>query len=382
VTDLQRVAKGQGIQKASVERLTELDALRGIAALIVLLHHAAQLVPWDSLSPEAGWAASLTSAVFDRSPLQVIREGRQAVLFFFVLSGYVVTLGLLRAGTPGLLAFATGRTVRLLLPVAASVALSLAARALVFDPEVIQSLRPHSLYTWWDPVEVRNIVMHLALVGSDPDLRLNVVLWSLVHEWRTSVFLPFMLLFRGSPMLPVAFGCVLYVGAVFLGTSQDAVQLDYSIVRSFLATAYFALPVIMGSALALLAPLTWPNLQADRWAVAMVVIALFSVRSDLALFLGSVLIIALASTPGSFRAFLRRPALAWLGRVSFSLYLVHTIVLATALHAMSKWLPLPVIAALGIALSLPVAAVFYRIVELPSQRLARRATKLLARVRG
>jgi peptidoglycan/LPS O-acetylase OafA/YrhL len=372
---------GHIVHKLHEGRLTELDALRGIAALIVLFHHAAQLVPWDSLVPKGYWAALLTSAVFERSPLQVIREGRQAVLFFFVLSGYVVTLGLLRAGSPGLLAFAASRTVRLLLPVMASVALSLVARAFVFDPEVIQSLRPYSLYTWWDPLHARNIGMHLLLIGSDADLRINVVLWSLVHEWRISVFLPLMLLFRRSPVLPVAFGCLLYAGAVFLGTPQDSVQLDYSILRSFVATAYFALSVIMGATLALRFPLTWPDRRVDRWATVAVIFALFSIQSDLAFFLGSVLIIALASVPGNFRTFLRLPTLVWLGRVSFSLYLVHTIVLATALHAMSTRLPLPVIALLGTALSLPVAAIFHRLVERPAQRLARWTTRTLVRAR-
>ncbi len=46
----------------------------------------------------------------------MLEFGRPAVLFFFVLSGYVLTRALLRNGSPGLLAFAAQRTIRLMLP--------------------------------------------------------------------------------------------------------------------------------------------------------------------------------------------------------------------------------------------------------------------------
>jgi peptidoglycan/LPS O-acetylase OafA/YrhL len=368
--------------KGNSDHLVELDALRGMAALIVLIHHAAQLMPWAGVLPDFPWLRFLADALLDRSPLQVFREGRQAVLFFFVLSGYVITLGLIRNGSPGLLAYAVGRTVRLLVPVAASVVLSIAVWAIVFDPVVIHLYRPHTLFMWWNPLEVRNVLQHFVLVGADPDIRLNIVLWSLVHEWRISIFLPLVLLARGSPLLPVAVGVMLFAGAVFVGTPQDRVVLDYSILRSLFASAYFALAVTLGASLALLAPLTWPSRPTDCRAVIVATLALFSVQSDLAVFLGSALLITLASVPGSFRTFLRRRSLAWIGRVSFSLYLVHAIVLAGLLHAAHSWLSLPAIAVIGALASLPVAQVFYLYVERPSQRLARHAAAAVGRSGG
>ena len=42
-------------------RLSELDALRGVAALVVLLHHASQLLPWP-IVPGFGIDAALRSS--------------------------------------------------------------------------------------------------------------------------------------------------------------------------------------------------------------------------------------------------------------------------------------------------------------------------------
>src|SRR5918998_6506382 len=105
----------------SASRLSELDSLRGIAAFLVLLQHARVM----GLDPRP-----LASPLLERgvhmlmhfSPFRVLEFGRAAVLFFFVLSGYVLTRALLRSGSPGLLAFAAQRTVRLVVPVFASVA--------------------------------------------------------------------------------------------------------------------------------------------------------------------------------------------------------------------------------------------------------------------
>ena len=182
----------------STPRLSELDALRGIAAFFVLLQHARVMGldprPFDAPLLERG-----AHMLMHFSPIRVLEFGRPAVLFFFVLSGYVLTRALMRNGSPGLLAFAAQRSIRLMVPVAASVLLSAGLYALVADPTLLNgALRDRTLDIWQVAPGVQDVLRETALLltASDP-VKLNPILWSLVHEWRLTLLLPLVLLFRG-----------------------------------------------------------------------------------------------------------------------------------------------------------------------------------------
>ena len=69
--------------------------------------------------------------------------------------------------------------------------------------------------------------------------------------------------------------------------------------------------------------------------------------SDLAIYAGAVLLIVLARQPGRFRAALRCGPLAWLGGISFSLYLVHVPVLVASVHLLHDAWPPAAIALVG-----------------------------------
>src|SRR3954470_23660048 len=104
-------------------RLPSLDGLRGLAALVVVVHHCALTVPAlaaqmfgpDNSSP-AWWLAW--------TPAYLLWAGREAVLVFFVLSGFVLSLPRLSGGKSGRWAsYYRKRMVRLYVPVVAAVAL-------------------------------------------------------------------------------------------------------------------------------------------------------------------------------------------------------------------------------------------------------------------
>jgi peptidoglycan/LPS O-acetylase OafA/YrhL len=100
------------------ERLHQLDGLRGVAALVVVVfHYFAAVVPALTADVEANphWMADL--------PLAVAFNGPFAVVVFFVLSGFVVSKSVARRSDP--LALTIGlRYLRLTLPALASILLA------------------------------------------------------------------------------------------------------------------------------------------------------------------------------------------------------------------------------------------------------------------
>lgn len=73
----------------------ELDSLRGLAAFVVLVHHTLLCLPdFGDFFYSAGSAPAhgLVEALFFYTPLVLIWQGRSAVMLFFVLSGFVLSL--------------------------------------------------------------------------------------------------------------------------------------------------------------------------------------------------------------------------------------------------------------------------------------------------
>ena len=83
---------------APSNRLVALDALRGVAAVVVLVHHVSMTAP----SISAAYQSSANVAIFSTgwwvtlSPLKILFAGPEFVLVFFVLSGFVLVLSPLR----------------------------------------------------------------------------------------------------------------------------------------------------------------------------------------------------------------------------------------------------------------------------------------------
>jgi len=392
-------------------RLVALDALRGVAAVIVLVHHVSMTAPGVS----AAYSSSKNVAAFSPewwatlSPLKIFFAGPEFVLVFFVLSGFVLVLSPLgrwpwaasartgRAtaaapgaptapGTPAItqgydwLAYYPRRVIRLAIPVVVSVAL--AAAWILLVP------RTGTGGAWMakqgDPdLGIGNLLREASIVGFTGRPDVNPPLWSLAWEMWFSFLLPIGVILAVATRRWTAAWAVLLLAASTTGyvfSSEPLMYLPAFGLGALLAAnnATFQarsarLSARPGGTLiwALIAALG-PLLLIAHWLLRPVVHAPWN---DLTLALrvpGAVLIVATVALWPPAQRLLGGKLLRWLGAISFSLYLVHFPIVVTfgELFGPERWW---VGALISVPLSLILAQLMYRWVELPAQALANRA---------
>jgi peptidoglycan/LPS O-acetylase OafA/YrhL len=362
------------------DRLHALDGLRGVAAFVVVLHHILLIAQPVSQPPgePALWSVWWW---LERTPLKLLTAGHEAVLVFFVLSGVVVVLPALRRvdfSWPGLVA---SRVVRLLLP--AWAAIVFATVLLLVVPRTPEQVTGGSWLSrqvqsdWrWD-----RLVVQYSLMGGS--VHYDNVLWTLRWEFLFSLLLPGFLVvavalrrwWLPTGLVAVGFGVAGVIGDIepleylpvfFLGT-LIAVRLRaieaWSAAKGAKRLMAVLLPV---SALVLvcaflLVPLVPQGSDGNH--------ALLGLEA-----LGAVGIVVAAGADTGFRRVLERRLPQFLGKISFSLYLVHLPVLATTTWLVGDW-NWPVAALIGVPLSMLAGWGFYRLVEKPLHRVARAAKR-------
>ncbi len=367
-----------------------LDALRGIAALLVVTFHCAQVssgfaARGSPFSP-ASWLDPWAWLKF--TPLRLlVSSGPPAVVLFFALSGFVLSLPFLRARRqPGYAEFAVKRICRIYPPFAFAILVSAALYALVQPAPIPELSAWFNEVLWTRPLSADYVFRNLAMTGLHGDMTLDLVMWSLVHELRISLIFP--VLFVLTRRWPAAtFAITLLAGlactAALAGTEAS------SLMTSLIDTGRFVVLFVAGILIA-------GHLDAVRVAVARlpsraapalwllgICLLMAPGPSVFAYYnfvwgLGAALLLVLVVGYPRADRMLSAVPLVWLGKISYSLYLIHVPLLIAAVHVAYGRLPLGVIIAAVIPASLLCAELMHRFVELPSIRLGR----ILSRMRG
>src|ERR1700704_3301212 len=100
-------------QQGDPRRFYELDSLRGVAALTVVFHHFSRIC-----SPRVIY-------FLDRTPFRLLVAGHQAVILFFLLSGFVLTLPYKKNDRLNYGPFLVKRVCRIYLPYLGALALAI-----------------------------------------------------------------------------------------------------------------------------------------------------------------------------------------------------------------------------------------------------------------
>ncbi|SMQ58388.1 Peptidoglycan/LPS O-acetylase OafA/YrhL, contains acyltransferase and SGNH-hydrolase domains [Agreia sp. VKM Ac-1783] len=343
---------------------------------MVLAHHSLLVFPdladgfYEQGAPESiGW--------FVYSPLHTLWAGTEAVYVFFILSGLVLTLPVIRRPAFSWREYYPSRIIRLYLPVVASVAFALVLALVVArtdTPGISEWLQRHD-----QPITIGTTLRNATLLTGTNNL--NSPLWSLRWEVWFSLLLPVYIWIAvrfsrvGWPIAAVS------VVLSLIGTVVDNGPLMF--------LPIFMIGCVIATKLADLARLAkWVEEKRRSrviWATVLAITLLgFSARwwlpetlsgtSTIVVLICAAVVVGLAIYSPGVRSALQLPFIQWSGLISFSLYLTHEPIIVTTAFLLPSdmaWL-VPIIA---VPLALVFAWLFYQFVEAPAHKLARWAAR-------
>lgn len=360
-------------------RYRSLDGLRGVAAVVVVLHHAFLTVPVlaSAYYPRTGHIAIGSGAwLLTYTPAHLIWAGSEAVFLFFILSGIVLTLPVLRSPRFCWLAYYPRRVIRLYGPVVVAAVFGLLTILLVarFDDPALGG---------W--MNARPNVYSAESIGRDATLVFGASgvispFWSLRWEVLFSLALP-LYVWATQALARTAWVSFLLVCAFLVWGSVQQGQHSYYLPMFAIGTVmvtHWERVTRLAAAIGrcrrgwLLLSVAAVLLTCARWELIGLGMNESAAKSySWVSVIGVTLLVLAAAFCRPLKQFLEAPLAQWLGAVSFSLYLVHEPIII-AVRFLTVHLP----PGAGIAISLPiaftVAALFVRLVEQPFHQLSRR----------
>jgi peptidoglycan/LPS O-acetylase OafA/YrhL len=347
VTERSAVQDSAGLPSAAKpRRFEELQVLRGYAASMVVIVHS--IAAWRPLTDTDRLSGAIVSV------LLVPISGRAPVILFFVLSGFVLTHSLLgyRDGPDRAFTFYVRRLFRimpiaigglLIMMLAAEFArqavpmwksLPLAAFVDVFDQARIEYL-PSSLLIWDDGVNPAYWTLHVELVGS---LVMPALIWvTQLSGGRKKLEMLALLALLGLalPFVPVRLGPLSHMSSMTLFCFPLGVLVYFAYLAGLRYRSFQALiaAILLIFAHAVIGPTTrLGSLLGNLEALT----PIMGSDNNLALYaqhlfegLGAAVMVGTLAAVRSSPRFLSGRLAMFIGRISYSLYIVHLPVLVT-----------------------------------------------------
>jgi len=321
-------------------------------------------------------------------PWAPLLDAQGAVALFFVLSGFVLAGSFARGrGRLGLLQFWVKRVFRIHPPYMAALLVTWAAS---FAYAVPDATAPFTNWLrWLSGVHLAPGALFTSLLYPGSAEGQLVVGWTLEIEMSWSLLLPLLWLVARA----THWGVALALAAAPLGLSGMPMWLLYGIdfalgvalwsererIRAWLDTLPVAASaVLFALALALLSGPLWLGWHVPSRGVlepSVLDAGAIALRAP-----GAALLIALALGVNGWRRVLETRPVLFLGRISYSLYLLHigVLLLCTRLVEPASAASGLLLVGVVLALSIAVSGAFHRLVERPSIALGNGACQILA----
>lgn len=314
-------------------RLRELDALRGIAALaVVIYHYTARFPEMFPAVPHVGFAFTW---------------GHQSVLLFFAISGFVISFSLDRATSVS--GFAIKRFARLYPAYWGAMAITLLVEHVAGFREL--------------QVPLVAVVANLTMLQGFAYLPgVDGVYWTLGLELSFYVCMVVLWLTGASRRLELALMAWLAIACLAWAWPEMPSRLTMLLVLQYIP--FFGI--------GMLAYRVWSGHRSWKqqlpYFVAMLVGVLVQMQSDAAIFALMLVGLFAALVHGKLRFLAVRPLL-WLGGISYALYLVHhNIGFVILLQSSAMRLPPAIAFWLALSVAVALAVLLRHFIEQPAER--------------
>lgn len=354
-------------------RFFGLDIIRGYAALAVLIAHTTIVGIYNNpdIWPILVW-----------SPLRFLWGGHQAVIAFFVLSGFALTKMIESMPIYSYHKYVIARIIRLYIPFLFSI-------FFVFTSFLIL----HYFNYMWNPgwmnvvspdFNMDILIPHLYMVGVYNYFAINPPIWTLVYEARLSILFPIILYLinRFDFKALIFFFLLSFLCSLYLYIQKNTS--DHSLIGTSILTLHYALFFTMGCFLSKRVDILKKRvlLLEKKYIFSLLILSLFlysypfnnpwslyqRTLGDIIIGVGAMGLITLS--------FLIKQGIfyqvgLYLGKISFSLYLTHFTVLSVLLITLYEKLGSLYIWILTIIISIFVAHYVTILIDKPSIKLSK-----------
>jgi peptidoglycan/LPS O-acetylase OafA/YrhL len=367
------------------KRIIELDSIRGLAALSVVLGHILYVLP-------------PLPTIVQYSPIRVLWAGHEAVILFFILSGFVLSMPFINRKEIKYTGFLIKRIFRIYIPYIIAVLFALILKQIFYANSTndIAWVDKH----WGEDITAETLIGHLFLVTNYNTLPIDPVIWSLVHEMRISIIFPLLIFIvlklklKKSIILAISLSVI---GIVLTGLGLNPSE---GYLSSYAHSIHYVAMFIIGALLAVnyekLVGICSKLSTVKKSSLLIIGLCLYTLQIGIGFFIQSELllffrewIIALGATilivfsMASMRAsnFLNKKGIVFFGKISYSLYLFHIPILFASLYFFNDKIPTWAILIIVVGLTVLVSTLSWKYIEDASIKMGRFVANKVANIR-
>ncbi|NRR15832.1 acyltransferase family protein [Bacillus pacificus] len=349
------------------KRIKELDSIRGLAALTVVFGHFCLMLP------------SLPNSI-KFSPLRFLWAGGEAVIVFYVLSGFVLSMALYHSKI-NYWGYLIKRFVRIYIPYYFWIIVTFVLFILFSSYEVV-GLRDWFYDRWQGSTTKLDILNHFVLLNNFFTENYNPVIWSLAQEMRISIVFPllFLLFYKLNWKKTILFALSFSLISVVLNMLHIGKAEGFY--NGYADTLHFTSMFMVGMLLfkyqekLIYSYRNMKKFKKGFLIVLGVILYLYSIliygfsRNDTTFLLkdwgvvmGVSIFIIMAMSNLKVKAFLNKSVFVYLGEISYSIYLCHFPIMMVLFKLLYTKIPIFFLLTLCSAMTLLFSIVSYHLIE-------------------